>query len=89
MARVLGISQPQIHNVLKGARKLKPELADRLMSKLEINLLDLFDAPELMEQLLAKTAAIDTPFPSTFQTHLRKPPAREQQSLRPSKSRTL
>src|SRR5205807_458087 len=51
LARILGISQPQIHNVLKGARKLRPELADRLIRQLEMTVLDLFDPPELLAQL--------------------------------------
>ena len=41
LARILGVSQPQIHNVLKGARKLTPELADRILLKLNVNLLEL------------------------------------------------
>lgn len=51
LARLLGISQPQIHNVLKGARKLRPELADRLISLLEMTVADLLETPELREQL--------------------------------------
>jgi plasmid maintenance system antidote protein VapI len=47
LARVLGVSQPQIHNVLKGVRKLTPELADRLMWKFGIDVLSLLDGPEL------------------------------------------
>jgi hypothetical protein len=50
LARMLGISQPQIHNVLKGARKLRPELADRLLRQLEMTVLDLFETPELSAQ---------------------------------------
>jgi plasmid maintenance system antidote protein VapI len=46
-ARILGISQPQVHNVLKGARKLKPELADHIMSRLDISVLDLLESSEL------------------------------------------
>lgn len=41
LARILGISQPQLHNVLKGARKLHPDLADRLMAKFGIDVRDL------------------------------------------------
>ena len=51
LARVVGVSQPQIHNVLKGTRKLAPELADKLLAKLEINVLDLLEPAELKEQL--------------------------------------
>jgi plasmid maintenance system antidote protein VapI len=49
-ARILGISQSQVHNVLKGARKLKPELADHIMRKLDMSVLDLLDPSELQDQ---------------------------------------
>jgi plasmid maintenance system antidote protein VapI len=42
LAGRVGVSQPQIHNVLKGARKLTPELADRILQVLGISVLDLF-----------------------------------------------
>ncbi len=59
LARFLGISQPQMHNVLKGARKLRPELADRLLSTLDMTALDLLEAAELEEQLLSRPAELD------------------------------
>jgi plasmid maintenance system antidote protein VapI len=49
LARILGISQPQIHNVLKGARRLSGELADRLLTTLGWTLLDLLGQEELDE----------------------------------------
>ena len=49
LARILGISQPQVHNVLKGARKLKPEVADHIMRKLDMSLLDLLEPSELQD----------------------------------------
>lgn len=54
LARLLGISQPQIHNVLKGVRKLRPELADHLIANLELNLTDLIATDELEAQLSAR-----------------------------------
>jgi plasmid maintenance system antidote protein VapI len=57
LARILGISQPQIHNVLKGARKLNPELADRLLEKLGINITDLLMNPELTDQVVLRHSA--------------------------------
>jgi transcriptional regulator with XRE-family HTH domain len=51
IARLTGISQPQIHNVLKGARTLTPETADLLMEKMNIALLDLISADEAYEKL--------------------------------------
>jgi transcriptional regulator with XRE-family HTH domain len=41
LARKCGISQPHIHNVLKGIRTLSPAAADRLMEALEIRVTDL------------------------------------------------
>jgi len=54
LARTLGVSQSQIHNVLKGARKLRPELADQLMSNFGISVLRLLEDKELNEELLAR-----------------------------------
>lgn len=56
LARILGISQPQIHNVLKGARKLQPELADRLLRKLGIDVTDLLQIVELTAQVTLRHA---------------------------------
>ena len=41
LARLTGISQPHIHNVLKGARILTPKMGDRLLRRLNISLADL------------------------------------------------
>gem|GEM_PF-6839847 len=47
MARILRISQPHLHNVLKGVRHLSVELADRLMLKLGISVMDLIPENEM------------------------------------------
>ena len=47
LARLSGYSQPHIHNVLKGARKMNLELADQIMELLGIPLLSLFTQKEL------------------------------------------
>jgi predicted XRE-type DNA-binding protein len=47
LARVLGISQSQAHNVLKGARKLQMHLADRILTKLGLSAMDLLNEGEL------------------------------------------
>jgi len=47
LARHTGISQPHLHNVLKGVRVLSPRMADLLLHHLRITLLDLLDADEL------------------------------------------
>lgn len=46
-ARRLGVSQPHIHNVLKGVRILTPRLADKMMLELGLSLLDLVEVHEL------------------------------------------
>jgi plasmid maintenance system antidote protein VapI len=46
-ARLLGISQSQAHNVLKGARTLNAELADQIMAKLGLTAQQLLDTSEL------------------------------------------
>lgn len=43
LAKLVGVSQPQLHNVLKGARELKRELADALLAHFEISLIDLLE----------------------------------------------
>lgn len=43
LARLTGVSQPHIHNVLKGVRGLTPEIGDLLLAKLKLDLLDLFE----------------------------------------------
>jgi plasmid maintenance system antidote protein VapI len=56
LARVLGVSQPQLHNVLKGVRPLKPEFADCLLRQFNIGILDLALHSELSTQLEAHEA---------------------------------
>jgi transcriptional regulator with XRE-family HTH domain len=47
LARRMGISQSQLHNVLKGARRLQTSLADAFLIHFEISLLDLLNSEEL------------------------------------------
>src|SRR5689334_21608337 len=56
LARVLGVSQPQLHNVLKGVRPLKPEFADCLLRQFDIGILDLALHAELSAHLEAREA---------------------------------
>jgi hypothetical protein len=44
LARATGISQPHIHNVLKGKRVLSGELADEILRKLHLDLKDFIRA---------------------------------------------
>jgi transcriptional regulator with XRE-family HTH domain len=46
LAQLTGISQPHIHNVLKGKRSLSIETADVILRVLRMDLLDLLDAEE-------------------------------------------
>ena len=49
LARQTGISQPHIHQVLKGKRALSTQKADEILSHLRLDLLDLVDVEELLE----------------------------------------
>ena len=47
LARLAGLSQPHLHNVLKGERSLSIEMADQIMRRLRITLLDLIEEQDL------------------------------------------
>ena len=47
LSRILGISQSQTHNLLKGARTLQMQVADRILSKLGLSAMDLLSEVEL------------------------------------------
>ena len=47
LARSVGLSQPHIHNVLKGVRILSPDVADLILRELDLSILDLLDRTEL------------------------------------------
>ncbi|MDQ6664429.1 MAG: helix-turn-helix transcriptional regulator [Acidobacteriota bacterium] len=47
LARLSGVSQPHIHNVLKGVRILSPEFADQVLRQLNITVVDLCERKEL------------------------------------------
>jgi hypothetical protein len=50
-ARMIGISQPHAHNVLKGVRNLSPEIFDQTLKNLNLSLLDLAPLDEIEAQL--------------------------------------
>ena len=54
LSRILGISQSQTHNVLKGARSLQMKLADQILARLGISATDLLSQDELNAALGAK-----------------------------------
>jgi len=47
LARMGGISQPHLHNVLKGKRLLSADMADEIMHRLHMDLLDLIQPADL------------------------------------------
>jgi len=49
LARLTGVSQPHMHNVLKGKRFLSLEMADRVVAHLDLDLLDLIEPAEMLE----------------------------------------
>jgi transcriptional regulator with XRE-family HTH domain len=49
LARIVGLSQPHLHHVLKGKRLLSIESADLIMRRLEIDIPDLLSPEELRE----------------------------------------
>jgi len=49
LARLTGVSQPHMHNVLKGKRLLSLEMADQIVAQLHLDLLDFIEPGELLE----------------------------------------
>jgi len=47
LARMTGISQPHVHNMLNGTRTLSPQMADLILHRLHITVLDLLNTDEL------------------------------------------
>lgn len=55
MARHLGVSQPHIHNVLKGIRTMSPDMADHVLGQLRIPMAALFSVEELEQMRKSRT----------------------------------
>ena len=51
LARVTGISQPHIHNVLKGKKLFSSGMSDTILRGLNFDVLDLLEPAELSEKL--------------------------------------
>jgi plasmid maintenance system antidote protein VapI len=47
LARITGVSQPHIHNVLKGKRLLSSQMADEVLRKLHVDVRDLLRRDEI------------------------------------------
>jgi hypothetical protein len=48
LAKISGVSQPHIHNVLKGKRLLSVEMSDEVLRQLRIDILDLVKPDDLI-----------------------------------------
>jgi transcriptional regulator with XRE-family HTH domain len=57
LARLIDVSQPHVHNILKGRKSLSPEVADALLTGLSLSLLDLLTPEELGSALLDRQPA--------------------------------
>lgn len=64
LAKLIGISQPHMHHVLKGARSLTPAIFDLLLRQLGITVLDLHTAEELQDHLRRRETWEGQPKPS-------------------------
>lgn len=61
-----GISQPHVHNVLKGARTLSPEFIDAILKSLNCSALDVCTPEELREQLQQRSSMYQPTFELPF-----------------------
>lgn len=73
LANLAGISQPHIHNVLKGVRRLSMEAADILADRLDISLADLVRSEYAEVPLLEGRLGPDNPFPAVESASARYP----------------
>jgi hypothetical protein len=53
VARLTGVSQPHIHNVLKGVRNLSPKITDKLLKLFNLSILDLSSNSELQGRMMS------------------------------------
>ena len=49
LARITGVSQPHIHNTLKGKRLFSMETSDQILRRLHMDLLDLVRPEDVLE----------------------------------------
>ena len=64
-ARLIGISQPHAHNVLKGVRNLSPEIFDSILKYFNLSILDLAPLEEVQANLTKRrqpTRLAEAPF---------------------------
>lgn len=60
LARILQISQPHLHHLLKQSRKLHADLADKLMLRLGLSILDLLDNSEVSAEFNSRREGLVT-----------------------------
>jgi hypothetical protein len=58
LARLVGVSQPHMHNVLKGTRFLSSDLADQILLRLNLSVFDLVDRGRLTHYLSSRPSAV-------------------------------
>ncbi len=51
LARILGLSQPHMHNLLKGVRRLNADMGDHILARLGMSVVDLIEPRELARKL--------------------------------------
>ncbi len=58
LARMVGISQPHMHHILKGVRALSIENADRILRRLDLTVLDLIEGRVPLAQMPEMAEAV-------------------------------
>lgn len=61
LARRAGISQPHLHNVLKGVREMSPRTADALMRELGVTVQTLIERPLPLRDTSREPVAASSP----------------------------
>lgn len=57
LALQVGVSQPHLHNVLKGKRSLSGDMADEILRNLGMDVLDLIEHEEIIASCLRRPSA--------------------------------
>ncbi len=57
LAKAVGVSQPHVHNILKGVRILSPDIGDLILHRLNISLFDLLDPDHAARPLKLRSTA--------------------------------
>jgi len=60
LARSAGVSQPHMHHILKGARALTTQMADRILRTLQITVVDLLERTEVGDAAVWGPAGVGT-----------------------------